>query len=103
MSFSKRGTMLLIKTRMHACEFKRFIDFVLIDKRVPNPDSHRQWRTRPEGAAAPPRLETFRASASCSNILNGKSIFNTVKNTGQTLFFRASASCPNSEWRKIYI
>jgi len=54
MSFSKRGTMLLIKTRMHACEFKRFIDFVLIDKRVPNPDSHRQWRTRPEGAAAPP-------------------------------------------------
>jgi len=31
------------------------------------------------GAAAP-QLENFRASANCSNFLNVKSIFNTVKN-----------------------
>jgi len=35
----------------------------------------------------------FRASASCSKILNVKRIFNTVKNLGHTLLFRASASC----------
>jgi len=35
----------------------------------------------------------FRASASCSELLNAKSIFNTVKNFTATLFFRASASC----------
>jgi len=35
----------------------------------------------------------FRASASCSKILNVKSIFNTAKNFWETLFFRASASC----------
>ena len=35
----------------------------------------------------------FRASASCSKILNDKKyIFNTVKNSRVTLFFRASAS-----------
>jgi len=35
----------------------------------------------------------FRASASCSKILNDKKyIFNAV-NSGHTLFFRASASC----------
>ena len=35
----------------------------------------------------------FRTSASCSKLLNVKSIFNTVKNFRATLFFRASASC----------
>jgi len=35
----------------------------------------------------------FRASASCSKILNDKIYFNTVKNSRATLFFRASASC----------
>jgi len=33
--------MLLLPTRISACAFKRFLDFVLIDKRVLNPDSHR--------------------------------------------------------------
>jgi len=33
----------------------------------------------------------FRASASYSKILNVKSVFNTVKNSRATLFFRASA------------
>ena len=41
MTFFKRGFVLLIATRMFACAFKRFLDFVLIDKRVLNPDSHR--------------------------------------------------------------
>jgi len=35
----------------------------------------------------------FRANASCSKILNVKSIFPTAKNFRATLFFRASASC----------
>ena len=35
----------------------------------------------------------FRASASCSKILNAKSTFHTVKFFRATLFFRASASC----------
>ena len=35
----------------------------------------------------------FRVSASCSKILNVKSIFHTAKNLWATLFFRASASC----------
>jgi len=35
----------------------------------------------------------FRASVSCSKILNVKSIFNTVKNSRATLFFRTSVSC----------
>jgi len=35
----------------------------------------------------------FRARASCSNILDDKKYFNTVKNSRATLFFRASASC----------
>jgi len=30
MSFSKRGIILLIATRLFACAFKRFLDFVLI-------------------------------------------------------------------------
>jgi len=34
----------------------------------------------------------FKASASCSKMLNGKSKFNTVKISGQLCFFRASAS-----------
>jgi len=41
----------------------------------------------------------FRASASCSKILNVKSTFNTVKNSRATLFFRASAELlKNPEW-----
>jgi len=50
-------------------------------------------------AAPPPGLKNFRtnsvfkASASCSKILNDKKyIFNTV-NSGHTLFLRASTSC----------
>jgi len=35
----------------------------------------------------------FRASASCSKILNYKKYFNTVKNSRATLFFRANTSC----------
>jgi len=34
----------------------------------------------------------FRARTSCSKILNDKKYFNTVKNSRATLFFRASAS-----------
>ena len=46
----------------------------------------------------------FRASASCSKILNAKSIFNinTVKNSRATLFFRARASCSKLLDDKIY-
>ena len=42
----------------------------------------------------------FRASASYSKILNIKCIFNTVKYSRATLFFRASASSSNSECKK---
>ena len=35
----------------------------------------------------------FRTSTSCSNILNVKTIFNTVKNFRENSVFRASASC----------
>ena len=50
-------------------------------------------------AAAPPDLKNFRAnsadraSASCSKILNVKSIFNIVKNFRANSVYRASASC----------
>ena len=44
-------------------------------------------------AAVPPGLKNFRASASCSKILNDKIYFNTVRNSRATLFFRASGSC----------
>jgi len=40
LSASKRGTILLIAARMSAWDFKRFLDFILIDKKVLNPDSH---------------------------------------------------------------
>jgi len=56
----------------------------------------RHRRTRQgvgEGAAALPGLKNFRATASCSKILNNKIYFSTVKNSRATLFFRASASC----------
>jgi len=52
-----------------------------------------------EGAAARPDLKNFRAnsvfraSASCSKILNDRKYFNTVENSTATLFFKASASC----------
>jgi len=46
----------------------------------------------------------FRASASCSKILNDKKyIFNTVKNSGETLVFRGSASCSKILNDKIYL
>jgi len=38
----------------------------------------------------------FRESASCSRLLNAKSIFNTVKNFWATLFFRAGAVAQKS-------
>jgi len=45
----------------------------------------------------------FRASASCSKVLNDKKyMFNTVKIFRATLFFRASASCSKSWMWKIY-
>ena len=50
-------------------------------------------------AAAPPGLKNFRgnsvfrATASCSKILNNEIYFRTVKNSRATLFFRPSASC----------
>jgi len=44
----------------------------------------------------------FRASASCSKILNDKKcIFNTV-NSGHSLFYRASASCSKTLNDKKY-
>jgi len=45
----------------------------------------------------------FRANASCSKILNVRSIFNTVKNSRGTPFFRASASCSKLLNDKYYI
>ena len=44
----------------------------------------------------------FRASASCSKILNDKKYFNTVKNFRTTLFFRASTSCSKILNVKVY-
>ena len=41
MILSKCGALLLKAIRMSACGFMRFLDFVLIDKRELNPDSHR--------------------------------------------------------------
>ena len=38
-------------------------------------------------------VNNFRASISCSKILNDKKYFNTVKNFRSNLFFRAWASC----------
>jgi len=63
------------------------------------------------GTAAPPRALKFlgqtlffRASASCSKILiDKKYLFNTVKNSRVTLFFRASASCSKILNNKNYI
>jgi len=46
-----------------------------------------------QGGAAAPGLKNFRASTSCSKLLNNKKYFKTVKNFRATLFFRASASC----------
>ena len=45
----------------------------------------------------------FRASTSCSKLLNVESIFNTAKNSRATLFFRASASCSKILDSKKYI
>jgi len=39
--FSKHGTMLLIATSRSLCALMQFLDFILIDRRVLNPDSHR--------------------------------------------------------------
>jgi len=48
-------------------------------------------------------LKNFRASASCSKILNDKKyIFNAVS-SGQLVFFRASASCSKILNGKKYI
>ena len=41
MILSKYGTLLLMAIRMSACGFMQFLDFVLIDKRELNPDSHK--------------------------------------------------------------
>jgi len=63
----------------------------------------------PGGAAAPPSLKNFRANsvfratASCSKILNNKKYtFNTV-NSGHPPFFRASASYSKLQNNKICI
>jgi len=45
----------------------------------------------------------FRAGARCSKILNVKSILNTVKNSTVSLFSRASASCSKILNNKKYI
>jgi len=51
------------------------------------------------GGRPPPRLEkfrtnsVFRASTTCSKILNDKKYFNTGKILGQTVFFSAIVSC----------
>jgi len=55
--------------------------------------SPRHRRTSRGGAAAPPGLKNFRASASCPKILNDKKYLNTVKIFRATLIFRANASC----------
>jgi len=50
-------------------------------------------RRRGQEGGSPPGLKIFRASASCSKILNDKKyIFNTV-NSGQTLFSGQGQSC----------
>jgi len=51
----------------------------------------------------PGQLCFSRASASCSKILNIKSIFHTAKIFRETLFFRASASCSKILNDKKYI
>ena len=60
---------------------------------------HSHRRTKRGGGGSPLGLKNsraksvFRASASCSKILNDKKYCNTVKNVMATLFFRASAIC----------
>jgi len=70
---------------------------------------HRRTRWGVGGSGSPHCLKTFRASsvfrasATCSKILNDKKyIFNTV-NTGQTLFFRASLNFLKNPECKKYI
>jgi len=48
------------------------------------------WRCRPPGMKNFRENSVFRESATCSKILNDEKYFNTVKNFGTTLFFRAS-------------
>jgi len=55
------------------------------------------------GSAAPPVLKYFRASASCSKILNDDNISIQWKISGQLVFFRASASCSRILNDKKYI
>jgi len=71
---------------------------------------HRRTRRGVGKGARPPSLKifransVFRASVSCSKILNDKKyIFNTVKNSRATLFFKASASCSKILNDKRYI
>ena len=53
-----------------------------------------RWGGRPPGLKNFRANSVFRASASCSKILNDKKcIFSTVKNSRATQFFKASASC----------
>ena len=67
------------------------------DDSAPLSEHTRVHRRTRRGSAAPPGLKNFRAnsvfraSASCSKILNDKIYFNAVKNSRATLFLRASA------------
>ena len=71
--------------------------------------NHRRTRRGVGGGGCPPGLKifransVFRASASCSKILNDNKYFNTVKNSRATLFFRANASCSKILNDKKYI
>jgi len=66
--------------------------------------AHRRRGGRPQNLKNVRANSVFKASASCSNILNDKKyIFNTVKNSRAILFFRASASCSKILNNKKYI
>ena len=63
-------------------------------------DDHRRTS---RGGGRPPGLKIFRASASCSKILNVKSIFNTVKNFRAHWFSGQAQSCSKILNGKKYI
>jgi len=54
-------------------------------------------------AAAPPGLKKFQGNRKLLKILHNEIYFSTVKNSKATLFFRASASCSKILNIKIYI
>jgi len=78
------------------CKLLRRLNYVNNCLRVLKFDVHRRTR---RGVPSPTGLKNFkassvfRASSTCSKILNDKKYLNTVKNSKATLFLRANASC----------